>query len=109
MVSPMPQAVSHTEAANFVLGSSVYLLGGQCAIDASDEMGLTAAIQKYDARRDTWSIVGTLPYRVKTPVTGYHDGWIYIVGGQRDRGAADARPGRFDNQAWRARLPSTAT
>jgi hypothetical protein len=108
-VSPMLQAVSHTESATFVLGSAVYLLGGQCAIDSSDEMGLTAAIQKYDARRDAWSIVGTLPYRVKTCVTGHHDGWIYIVGGQRDRGAADARPGRFVNRAWRARLPSAAT
>jgi N-acetylneuraminic acid mutarotase len=104
----MPQAVSHTEAASFVLGSSVYLLGGQCALDASNEMGVTAAIQKYDARLDEWSIVGTLPYRVKTGVAGHHDGWIYIVGGQRDRSATDARPGAFVNQAWRARLPSAA-
>ena len=108
-VRPMPQPVSHTEAATFVLGSSVYLLGGQCALNAEDEMAVTAAIQKYDARLDEWSIVGTLPYRVKTCVTGYHDGWIYIVGGQRDRGATDARPGRFINLAWRARLSPAAT
>ena len=108
-VRPMPHAVSHTEAATFVLGGSVYLLGGQCAINPSNEMGLSAVIQKYDARLDEWAIVGTLPYRAKTCVTGHHDGWIYIVGGQRDRGATDARPGQFVNQAWRARLPLAAT
>ena len=106
---PMPQPVSHTEASTFVLGSSVYLIGGQCALDATNAMAVTATIQKYDARLDEWSIVGTLPYRVKTCVTGHYDGWIYIVAGQRDRSAADARPGRFVNQAWRARLPSAAT
>lgn len=109
MVRPMPHAVSHTESATFVLGSSVYLLGGQCALDASNEMAVTAAIQKYDVRLDAWSTVGTLPYRLKTCVTGHHDGWIYIVGGQCDRGPTDARPGHFDNRVWRARLPQGAT
>ena len=101
----MPLAVSHTESSTFVLGASVYLLGGQCALDETNAMAVTAAIQSYDARLDEWSIVGTLPYRVKTCTTGHHDGWIYIVGGQRDRGREDPRPGPFMNQAWRARMP----
>jgi len=108
-VSPMRLAVSHTESSIIVLGSVVYLLGGQCALNAANDMGVSAVIQKYDARRDEWSIAGTLPYRVKTCVAGHHDGWICIVGGQRDRGPTDARPGPFINQAWRARVREEAT
>jgi hypothetical protein len=102
---PMPHAVSHTEQSSFVIGSSIYLLGGQCALDESNQMGLTDVIQRYDARLDEWSIVGTLPYRVKTCVAGHFDGAVCIVGGQRDRGPSDARPSRCVSQVWRAELP----
>jgi N-acetylneuraminic acid mutarotase len=99
-------AASHTESSAVVVDATVYLFGGQCALGAdSAELGITDAVQRYDAAADRWTLVGTLPYRVKTAAVGRFENWIYAVGGQRDRGPEDARPGSFVNHCWRARFP----
>jgi hypothetical protein len=104
-VAPMPLAVSHTESSVLPVDRAVYLFGGQCSIDLDGPaMGLAAAVQRYDAPADRWSLIGTLPYRVKTIVIGHYDGWVHAVGGQRDRGPRDPRPGPIVGQSWRARL-----
>jgi len=101
----MPLAASHTESSAVVIDGAVYLIGGQCAIGADTaELAVTDAVQRYDAEADRWTLVGTLPYRVKTAVVGRVDNWIYAVGGQRDRGPEDARPGSVVNNCWRAQF-----
>jgi N-acetylneuraminic acid mutarotase len=102
----MPVPVSHAEAAVVRIGSTLVLVGGQRFKDPQTfELELTDAIQAYDTEADRWRIVGRLPYRVKTAVAATDRGWLYAVGGQRDRGAADPRPGAVIDHAWRARLP----
>jgi len=104
-VASMPLAVSHTESSVVAIGSVVYLFGGQCSLDpAKPGLAVSDVVQRYDAAADRWSLVGTLPYRVKTNVVGHHDTWIYSVGGQRDKGPDDARAGDVVNHCWRARL-----
>ena len=104
-VAAMPFAASHTESSALVMDGAVYLFGGQCALGADTaELAVTDAVQRYDAEADRWTLVGTLPYRVKTAVVGRVDNWIYAVGGQRDRGPEDARPGSVVNNCWRAQF-----
>lgn len=52
----------------------------------------------------TWSVVGKLPYRVKTTMTGFWDGCLYFTSGQRDRGPDNPQPGKVLGQMWRTRL-----
>ncbi|KAJ6892788.1 hypothetical protein NC651_025868 [Populus alba x Populus x berolinensis] len=40
----------------------------------------------------TWSVIGKLPYRVKTTLVGFWNGWLYFTSGQRDRGPDDPAP-----------------
>jgi N-acetylneuraminic acid mutarotase len=103
----MPVAVSHTEFSTLQEGNRLVLFGGQHAKDRDARvLKLTDAIQCYDAERDAWKVVGTLPYRVKTNVIGRHDGWIYSALGQRDRGPGDAAAGEIVAHTWRARMPA---
>jgi hypothetical protein len=101
----MPVPASHAEAAVLVLGSTLVICGGQCSKDAETaDLELTDAIQAFDTETGQWAIVGRLPYRVKGAVAGYHDGWVYAVGGQRDRGMSIPGPGDIVNYTWRAPL-----
>jgi hypothetical protein len=66
---------------------------------------LTDAIQSYDADRNTWKLLGTLPYRTKTNVTALHNGWIYSTLGMRDRSPTDPLTGDTVAHTWRAKVP----
>jgi hypothetical protein len=88
-----------------VLGSTLVLCGGQCSKDTETaDLELTDVIQALDTETGQWAIVGRLPYRVKGVVAGYHEGWVYVVGGQRDRGLSSPGPGGIVNYTWRAPL-----
>lgn len=101
----MPMPASHAEAAVLVLGSTLVLCGGQCSKNTETaDLELTDVIQALDTETGQWAIVGRLPYRVKGVVAGYHGGWLYAVGGQRDRGPSDPGPGAIVNYTWRAPL-----
>jgi Kelch motif len=101
----MPLSASHTEAAVLLLGSTIVVVGGQCLKNPETfNLELTDAIQALDTGSGQWTIIGRLPYRVKTVVAGYHRGWMYAVGGQRDRGTTRPDPGNIVSYAWRAPL-----
>ena len=96
-------AVSHTEFSTYVAGHRVYLFGGQHHRDpVSKRMTLSDAIQCYDTRSQSATIVGLLPYRVKTNVIGVHNNVVYSALGQRDRSATDASPDEIVAHTWRA-------
>jgi hypothetical protein len=104
----LPVAASHTEFSTVQVGNRLILFGGQHHKDKQARvLRLTDAIQCYDADSDTWRVVGTLPYRVKTNVVGFHDGWVYSALGQRDRGPADPGPGDVVAHTWRAKVPAS--
>lgn len=96
---------SHTEQSSVTFGHKVLLLGGSIDFERStSKFELTDAMQIYDAKRDAWSIVGRYPYRAKTVMAGYWDGWLYAAGGQRDVGHDDPSPGVVVADAWRCRM-----
>lgn len=51
-----------------------------------------------------WSVIGKLPYRIKTTLTGFWDGWLYFTSGQRDRGPDNPQPKKVVGETWRTKL-----
>jgi hypothetical protein len=103
-MADMPVGASHTESAIIVLGRHAIILGGDKQTGQKDKPEFQDIIQLYDAANNTWSIVGRLPYHVKSIIAGYHDGYIYFTTGQRDAEDGTPRPGKYDQRAWRARF-----
>lgn len=54
--------------------------------------------------KQKWSVIGKLPYRVKTTLTGYWDGYLYFTSGQRDRGPDNPQPRKVVANTWRTKL-----
>lgn len=51
-----------------------------------------------------WSVIGKLPYRVKTTLAGFWNGWLYFTSGQRDKGPDDPAPKKVLGEMWRTKL-----
>ncbi|KAL0377323.1 UNVERIFIED_CONTAM: Kelch repeat-containing protein [Sesamum radiatum] len=51
-----------------------------------------------------WSVIGRLPYRVKTTLAAFWDGWMYLTSGQRDRGPDNPQPKKVVGEMWRTKL-----
>lgn len=51
-----------------------------------------------------WSVIGRMPFRMKTTLVGFWDGWLYFTSGQRDRGPHDPSPKRVVGSTWRTKL-----
>lgn len=52
----------------------------------------------------TWSVIGRLPYRVKTTLTGFWNGYLYFTSGQRDRGPDNPQPRQVVGDMFRTKL-----
>jgi hypothetical protein len=52
----------------------------------------------------TWSVIGKLPFRIKTTLAGFWDGWLYFTSGQRDRGPDNPQPRKVIGELWRTKL-----
>jgi hypothetical protein len=52
----------------------------------------------------TWSVIGRMPFRIKTALAGYWEGWLYFTSGQRDRGPDNPAPKKVVGSMWRTRL-----
>ena len=48
--------------------------------------------------------VAHFPYRVKTTLAGFCDGWLYFTSGQRDRGPDNPQPRKVVGETWRTKL-----
>lgn len=51
-----------------------------------------------------WSVIGKLPFRVKTTLVGFWNGWLYFTSGQRDKGPDDPSPKKVIGEMWRTKL-----
>lgn len=58
----------------------------------------------YFYQKQTWSVIGKLPFRVKTALAGFWDGWLYFTSGQRDRGPDNPQPRKVIGDMWRTKL-----
>ena len=104
-LADMPIASSHMENAVIVDGSSMIILGGQIYKDPlTFQLKLTDVIQKYDASANQWTIVGHLPYSLKTTVAAYYEGWLYFTTGQKGVNANDPSPSMLTSRTWRTRI-----
>ncbi|KAL2944382.1 hypothetical protein RDABS01_032729 [Bienertia sinuspersici] len=67
-------------------------------------MILNGEIFRFDLDTLKWSVVGKLPYRIKTTLVGFWNGWFYFTSGQRDKGPHDPAPRKIIGEIWRTKL-----
>ena len=104
-VPDMLEQSSHTEFSILVQGPLVIIFGGsRYKHPQTFDIELTDTIQVFDTRDEKWHILGNLPFRVKTLLTAFYEGWIYATAGQRDISPDDPRPGAVVSDTWRTRL-----
>ncbi|MQM18184.1 hypothetical protein Taro_051173, partial [Colocasia esculenta] len=91
---PMPKPDSHIEFAWVLLNNSIIIVGGITEKHPlTKRMMLVGEVFRFNLDTLEWSVIGRMPYRVKTTLAGYWDGWLYFTSGQRDRGPDDPHPG----------------
>jgi hypothetical protein len=98
-IADMPIAVTHSEYATVVIDQSIVVLGG-----LMDKSTLTDLIQVYDTSKDQWTIVGRLPTRNKGCVGAYHQGWLYVIAGQKEVNRSTPTVGDVLKCGWRTRF-----
>lgn len=104
-MADMPVQSSHTESSYAVIGKYVIFVAGMKDKNAKTHVvTLTDVVQAYDTSTNSWRIIGHTPYRIKSTVVGYDNGWLYMTTGQRDRGPDNPAPGRYYDRTWKARI-----
>ncbi|GAA0143513.1 hypothetical protein LIER_04181 [Lithospermum erythrorhizon] len=103
---PMPKPDSHIEFAwAFVNKNSVVIVGGTTEKHPeTKKMTLIGEIFHFEFDTQKWSVIGKLPYRVKTTLVGFWKGWLYFTSGQRDKGPEDPSPRKVLGETWRTKL-----
>ncbi|KAK8947992.1 Kelch repeat-containing protein [Platanthera guangdongensis] len=120
---PMPKPDSHIEFAWKVVNNSVIIAGGTTEKHpVSKKMVLVGEVFQFNLGtlrlRNTdvleaesvlrnmqeWSVIGRLPFRIKTTLVGFWDGWLYFTSGQRDKGPGDPSPKKVVGCMWRTKL-----
>ncbi len=97
-MAPMPHARAHTEHSIVKIGRYAVIVGG-----IAERYKYEDLIQVYDTETDRWRKAGRLPYAMKTSAV-YHEGWLFVVTGQRSRSQQDPRPGEVLRSVWRAKF-----
>ncbi|XP_058102220.1 kelch repeat-containing protein At3g27220-like isoform X4 [Magnolia sinica] len=96
---PIPRGGPHR--ACVVVDDRLLVIGGQ----EGDFMAKPGSpIFKCSRRSEEWSAIGRLPFRVKTTLVGFWNGWLYFTSGQRDRGPEDPAPKKVIGSTWRTKL-----
>ncbi|XP_052197548.1 kelch repeat-containing protein At3g27220-like [Diospyros lotus] len=105
MLPPMPKPNSHIECSWVVVNNSIIIVGGTTEKHpVTKRMILVGEVFKFDLRSQEWSVIGRLPFRVKTTLAGFWDGWLYFTSGQRDRGPDNPQPRKVIGELWRNKL-----
>ncbi|XP_052164151.1 kelch repeat-containing protein At3g27220-like isoform X2 [Oryza glaberrima] len=104
-LSPMPKPNSHIECAWVIVNNSVIIVGGTTEKHPiTKKMILVGEVFRFDLDTLTWSVIGRMPFRIKTALAGYWDGWLYFTSGQRDRGPDNPAPKKVVGCTWRTKL-----
>lgn len=102
---PMPKPDSHIEFAWAIVNNSIVIAGGTTEKHPETKrMVLVGEVFQFNFLKLEWSVVGKLPFRVKTTLVGYWDGWFYFTSGQRDRGIDDPAPRKVLGEMYRTKL-----
>ncbi|EOY26342.1 Galactose oxidase/kelch repeat superfamily protein [Theobroma cacao] len=90
---PMPKPDSHIEFAWTIVNNSIVIVGGTTEKHpVTKKMVLVGEVFQFNLDTLKWSVIGKLPFRVKTTLVGYWRGWLYFTSGQRDKGPSDPAP-----------------
>lgn len=105
VLPPMPKPNSHIECAWVIVNNSIIITGGSTEKHpVTKRMILVGEVFQFHLDSLTWSVIGKLPFRVKTTLTGFWDGWLYFTSGQRDRGPDNPQPRKVIRDMWRTKL-----
>ncbi|GJN39774.1 hypothetical protein PR202_gb28915 [Eleusine coracana subsp. coracana] len=104
-LSPMPKPDSHIEFAWVIVNNSIIIVGGTTEKHPiTKKMILVGEVFRFDLETLTWSVIGRMPFRIKTALAGYWEGWLYFTSGQRDRGPDNPGPKKVVGSMWRTKL-----
>ncbi|CAI9777272.1 unnamed protein product [Fraxinus pennsylvanica] len=105
VLSPLPKPNSHIESSWVILNNSIIIMGGTTEKHPmTKRMILVGEMFQFHLDSLKWSVIGKLPYRVKTTLAGFWDGYIYFTSGQRDRGPDNPQPRKVIGEMWRTKL-----
>ncbi|XP_050381456.1 kelch repeat-containing protein At3g27220 [Argentina anserina] len=101
----MPKPDSHIEFAWALVDNSVIIVGGTTEKHpVTKKMVLVGEMFQFNFDTLHWSVIGKLPFRVKTTLVGFWKGWLYFTSGQRDKGPEDPAPKKVIGELWRTKL-----
>ncbi|CAA2966971.1 kelch repeat-containing At3g27220 [Olea europaea subsp. europaea] len=101
----MPKPDSHIEFAWAIVNNSIVIVGGTTEKHPlTKKMTLVGEIFQFQLDTQKWSVIGKLPYRVKTTLVGFWNGMLYFTSGQRDKGPNDPAPRKVIGDMWRTKL-----
>jgi hypothetical protein len=72
--------LERSEVAAARIGHAIYVLGG---FERTSGGATTAAVERYDIRRDRWRRVRSMPVALNHPAAAAHGGRLYVSGGYR--------------------------
>ncbi|PHU27893.1 Kelch repeat-containing protein [Capsicum chinense] len=101
----MPKPDSHIECSWVIVNNSIVIVGGTTEKHpVTKRMILVGEVFQFNLNTLTWSVIGKMPYRAKTTLAGFWDGWLYFTSGQRDRGPDNPQPRKVVGDMWRTKL-----
>ncbi|TYI26580.1 hypothetical protein ES332_A05G123100v1 [Gossypium tomentosum] len=102
---PMLKPDSHIEFAWAIVSNYIVIVGGTTEKHpVTKKMVLVGEIFQFNFDTLKWSVIRELPYRVKTTLVGYWQGWLYFISGQRDKGPTDPAQKEVIGEMWRTKL-----
>ncbi|KAK7852231.1 kelch repeat-containing protein [Quercus suber] len=102
---PMPKPDSHIEFAWVFVNNSFVIVGGTTdKHPITKKMVLNGEVFQFNLGTLKWSVIGKLPFRVKTTLVGYWNGWLYFTSGQKDKGPNDPAPKKVIGDMYRTKL-----
>ncbi|PIM99686.1 hypothetical protein CDL12_27813 [Handroanthus impetiginosus] len=105
VLPPMPKPNSHIESSWILWNNSIVIMGGTTEKHPlTKRMMLVGEVFQFHLDTLQWSVIGRLPYRVKTTLAGFWDGYIYFTSGQRDRRPDNPQPKKVVGEMWRTKL-----
>ncbi|KAG9158973.1 hypothetical protein Leryth_013334 [Lithospermum erythrorhizon] len=104
-LSPMPKPNSHIESSWVIINNSIIIVGGTTEKHpVNKRMVLVGEVFRFRLDALEWSVIGKLPYRVKTTLVSFWEGRLYFTSGQRDRGPDNPQPKKVLGEMWRTKL-----
>ncbi|RWW86767.1 hypothetical protein BHE74_00004441 [Ensete ventricosum] len=105
---PMPLPNSHIEFAWVLVNNSIIVVGGTTMKHPiTKKMILVGEVFRFNLDSLKWSVLGRMPFRIKTTLAAFWNGWLYFTSGQRDRGPHDPSPRKVVGSMYRTKLSLT--